>query len=186
LPFPPKDAQFGEALTEWFRSLQGELVGTVFYLLGNRDDALDAVQEGFLKCWRKREYFGELRNPRAWIFQVVVNTAKDLRGSAWRRKSNPLDEWETLKAAGPGPLADAVRQEQMLRLREAIMDLRDEDKEVFLLRQNGGLTYRQIAETLRLPLGTVKTRMRMALLQLRAALREDSGQATPLGHQSSC
>ena len=62
----------------------------------------------------------------------------------------------------------------MYRLRKAIMGLREEEKEVFLLRQNGGLTYEQVAESMGIPLGTVKTRMRMALSKLRSVLSEES------------
>ncbi len=61
-------------------------------------------------------------------------------------------------------------QEQLERLRRAILDLRAEEKEVFLLRQNGGLTYDQIAEIRGSPVGTVKTQMRTALQKLRKVL----------------
>jgi len=62
--------------------------------------------------------------------------------------------------------------ERMERLRGAIAELRDEEKEVFLLRQNGELTYEEIADLLNIPSGTVKTRMRLALERLRRALGE--------------
>jgi RNA polymerase sigma-70 factor (ECF subfamily) len=52
----------------------------------------------------------------------------------------------------------------------ALLDLRQEEKEVFLLRQNGGLTYEQIAEVRNSPVGTVKTQMRAALQKLRKVL----------------
>jgi RNA polymerase sigma-70 factor (ECF subfamily) len=61
-------------------------------------------------------------------------------------------------------------QESLERLRRAILDLRQEEKEVFLLRQNGGLTYEQIAEMRAAPVGTVKTQMRAALQKLRKVL----------------
>ena len=65
----------------------------------------------------------------------------------------------------------ALEDEESLRLlRSAISQLRTEEKEVFLLRQNGGLTYEQIAEIRQAPLGTVKTQMRSALMKLRRAL----------------
>ena len=67
----------------------------------------------------------------------------------------------------------AARNEQLLRLREAIRGLRDEEQEVFLLRQNGQLKYEEIAEAAGIPLGTVKTRMRLALTKLREALAEE-------------
>ena len=62
--------------------------------------------------------------------------------------------------------------ERLVRLRESIARLRPEEQEVFLLRQNGDLTYEEIAETLGVPTGTVKTRMRMALARLREELAE--------------
>ena len=64
------------------------------------------------------------------------------------------------------------RKESIEQLRRAILDLREEEKEVFLLRQNGDLTYEQIAGLRRRPVGTVKTQMRSALIKLRAVLHE--------------
>ena len=69
------------------------------------------------------------------------------------------------------PPAQALEeQEDLQRLRAALMELRPEEKEVFLLRQNGELTYEQIAELHDRPVGTVKTQMRSALQKLRAVL----------------
>ena len=62
------------------------------------------------------------------------------------------------------------RQEDLARLRQAIVQLRPEEQEVFLLRQNGELKYDEIAINLSIPLGTVKTRMRLALEKLRLAM----------------
>ena len=60
-------------------------------------------------------------------------------------------------------------RETMERIRQVLFDLRPEEKEVFLLRQNGDLTYEQIAEQRQCPVGTVKTQMRSALQKLRKA-----------------
>jgi RNA polymerase sigma-70 factor (ECF subfamily) len=75
------------------------------------------------------------------------------------------------------PMAESVSparaledQESLQRLRQALMHLRPEEKEVFLLRQNGELTYEQIAELYDRPVGTVKTQMRSALQKLRKVL----------------
>ena len=68
------------------------------------------------------------------------------------------------------PLDLMEEKETLERLRRAIMDLRPEEKEVFLLRQNGELTYEQIAEMHQRPVGTVKTQMRSALQKLRKVL----------------
>ena len=64
-------------------------------------------------------------------------------------------------------------QETLARLRAALAELRPEEQEVFLLRQNGELTYEQIAEARSTPVGTIKTQMRAALQKLRRALNPD-------------
>ena len=68
------------------------------------------------------------------------------------------------------PTRGLEEQESLQQLRQALMHLRPEEKEVFLLRQNGELTYEQIAETYNRPVGTVKTQMRSALQKLRKVL----------------
>lgn len=175
-PAPPPNA--GHPMVATFNDLRDELVSTLVFLLGNRDDALDAAQEAFLKCWRARESAAEVQNLRAWIFRVAMNTARDVQRSAWTRRVKPLAGEDVMLAtrdlaAGQG-LED---QETLDRLRTAIGDLRQDEKEVFLLRQNGDLTYEQIAEIRQAPVGTVKTQMRSALIKLRKVLNpsEPSG-----------
>ena len=68
------------------------------------------------------------------------------------------------------PVQTMEHQETLERLRQAITTLRTEEKEIFLLRQNGELTYEQIAEMRHVPIGTVKTQMRTALQKLRKVL----------------
>ena len=154
-----------------FHDMRDELVSTLVYVLGNRDDALDAAQDAFLKCWRARDTVAEVQNLRAWIFRVGLNTAKDMRRSAWSRKVKPLGAEEIMLVARETKAGAALEDEESLRLlRSAIADLRAEEKEVFLLRQNGSLTYEQIAEIRQAPVGTVKTQMRSALGKLRLAL----------------
>jgi len=151
--------------------LRDELVSTLLYLLGNRDDAQDAAQEAFLKCLRHQHSLPDVQNLRAWIFRVGLNTAKDMQRSAWHRKSRPFlgDETVLVDRQEP-PGVDLEEKETRDRLRKALLDLRHEEKEVFLLRQNGGLTYEQIAEIRQAPVGTVKTQMRSALQKLRKVL----------------
>ena len=88
-----------------FNALRDELVSTLMYVLGNRDDAQDAAQEAFLKCWRTRAGLPDVQNLRAWIFRVGLNAAKDMQRSAWHRKAKPLLGEDTMladRAAAPG------------------------------------------------------------------------------------
>lgn len=160
-----------EVLVRTFNDLRDELISTLYYVLGNRDDACDAAQDAFVKCWNARAQLHEIQNLRAWIFRVCFNTAKDMQRSAWHRRSRPLKaEQYTMAAHDPPPSEVVERKEVFERLREAIHVLRQEEKEVFLLRQNGDLTYEQIAEMRGCPVGTIKTQMRSALEKLRKVM----------------
>lgn len=162
-----------DPLEGFFARHQAELLGTLYYLLGNLEDARDALQETFVKCWRHRETAAGVDNLRAWVFRVALNTGRDLRGTAWRRRRRPLAEDDALPPARDSePAGDLARREQFERLHLAVLALRPEEQEVFLLRQNGELKYEEIAAAAGIPLGTVKTRMRLALEKLRVALAE--------------
>ncbi len=169
---PPADQRPGDdALVATFNAVRDELVSTLMYLLGNADDAQDAAQEAFLKCWRARASVPDVQNLRAWIFRVGLNAAKDYQRSAWNRKSRALPEDDLMLPSRDDAPGTAVEDQEALdRLRAAITQLRQDEKEVFLLRQNGDLTYEQIAEIRNAPVGTVKTQMRTALIKLRKVL----------------
>ena len=68
------------------------------------EDARDALQETFVKCWRHREQVDEVQNLKAWIFRIALNTGRDMRETAWRRKRQPLpDDGATLAGKQAGP-----------------------------------------------------------------------------------
>jgi RNA polymerase sigma factor (sigma-70 family) len=168
---PAADGSAAEALVRTFNELRDELVSTLWFLLGNQEDALDVAQEVFLRCWRTRDRLAEVQNLKAWVFRVGLNAARDVQRSAWRRRVKALNGAEIMPTVDSAPPSQALEeQESLQRLRAALMQLRPEEKEVFLLRQNGELTYEQIAELRDRPVGTVKTQMRSALQKLRAVL----------------
>ena len=172
-PAPASAAQandFGSRLEALFQAAHGELLGTLYYLVGNLEDARDAMQETFLKCWRHQPADAEIVDLKAWVFRVALNTGRDLRKTAWNRRKQPLAEEAAMLATATGPETAMLQEEQLDSLRRALLRLRPEEQEVFLLRQNGGLSYEQIATATSLPLGTVKTRMRAAIQQLRVAV----------------
>lgn len=168
---PQQSGPLAHALEEAFERHQSELLGTLYYLVGNLEDARDALQEAFVKCWRHQDKVPEVQNLKAWIFRIALNTGRDLRETAWRRKRQHLPDDEALPAAtGLAPDEQLDQDDRLARLRAALCELRTEEKEVFLLRQNGELTYEEIGDALGIPSGTVKTRMRMALQRLRHVL----------------
>src|SRR5207248_5843890 len=129
----PAGSSTGEVLLRAFNDLRDELVSTLWFVLGSPDDAHDVAQEAFLRCWRTQEGLPEVQNLKAWIFRVALNAAKDLQRSAWRRRVKPLLGAESMPIVETTPPAAALEQQESLtQLRQALLHLRPEEKEVFL------------------------------------------------------
>jgi RNA polymerase sigma-70 factor (ECF subfamily) len=161
----------GDVLLRVFNETRDELVSTLWFLLGNQEDAQDIAQEVFLRCWRGQERLTDVQNLKAWMYRIALNAARDHQRSAWNRRVRTVPGTEALpRVDDSSPSKSLEDQETLERLREALTHLRPEEKEVFLLRQNGELTYEQIAELRQRPVGTIKTQMRSALQKLRAVL----------------
>src|SRR4051794_41948713 len=79
-----------DALVCAFNALRDELVSTLLFIVGNRDDAQDAAQEAFLKCWRARAGLAGGQNLRAWVFPGGLDAAPDPQRSARHRPAEPL------------------------------------------------------------------------------------------------
>ncbi|MCE9637434.1 MAG: RNA polymerase sigma factor [Planctomycetes bacterium] len=160
-----------DPLAARFEALRERLLGTAWFVVGNRDDAREAVQEAFLRCWKARDPSRAVRDLDAWIFSVLLNVARDTRRRrAVRRSASLPTEDEMRPEVSHEPSRRAEAREDLTRVRAAIRELPDEQREVFLLRQNGDLPYERIASMLGIPENTAKTRMRRALLRLRAAI----------------
>ena len=168
------DAQLAREFEERLLESSTLAVRVAFSVLRNREDAEDVAQEAFIKCWRNQDKLPEIDNLKAWIFRIALNTGRDIRETAWRRKKQALPEDEAmLTSTQAGPEELVLEDERLNRLRTAMHQLRPEEQEVFLLRQNGEMTYEEIGEALEIPSGTVKTRMRLALQKLREVLADE-------------
>lgn len=167
--------QMEDLLVNTFNGMKDELISTLNLLLRSRDDAIDMAQEAFLRCWKARAQMAKVSNPRAWIFQVGMNAARDLRRSAWKRKSRPMLENVSFPAPPETGFGSSLEErEELEAVRKAVAELREEEREVFLLRQSGEMTYEEIAVTVGRPVGTVKTQMRSALQRVKALLAPHS------------
>lgn len=144
-------------------------------ILGDARLAEDVVQESFLKLWNSASTFdasrGSLRN---WLVASVRNRAIDqLRGrGAHERREVELDAAETAPAAAAGadPWRDVSAAMERDAVRKALARLPVEQRQAVELAYYGGYTHREIAEIARVPLSTVKGRMRLALEKLHSYL----------------
>ena len=166
---PPLDPAPEEpALAAVFAEVAPGLTSRLFLVLGNWEDARDAAQTAVLRCWRSRDRLGAVRDVRAWLFRIAYNVAYDLRRQARVRRAVSLDALEDTIPVPTEAAAEeeAVSRERLDLLRAALDDLRPAEREVFVLRQQAGLTYEEIAADRARPVGTVKTLMRRAVRKL--------------------
>ena len=162
------------AFTHLVERYQDDLYTMALRLLGSPADAADVVQETFLRAWMR---LPELRalSVRGWLFRVAVNASRDVQRRAVRRPASPLEDGEgkvlELPSHQPGPESAAEQRERVAAIRDAILALPVDYRLCVVLRDVNDLSYEEIAEALRVPLGTVKSRISRARGQLAASLR---------------
>ena len=172
LPAEPLTAPADE-LVSAFEDLRQPLLRALLSLLGNCEDAEDALQTAFVRCWQARAALPQIRNLRAWVWRISMNVGRDLLDYTRRRRFQPLTRIEaTAPSSAASPVDNVAMQEDEDRLNAALHSLRAEEKDVFVLRQTKFLTYGEIAQLRGSPIGSVKTLMHGAVQKLRGKLRE--------------
>ena len=147
---------------------QARLLAFLRHMLRSREDAEDVLQEIFMQIWRNPDGFTASRGSLGgWLAVIARNRSID----ALRRK-RPSDSFDVIALASPYNLADeAERNSLMERARTVIHQLPSEQRKTLEMAFFDGLTHSEIAEMTGDPLGTVKTRIRSALLTLRKAFQ---------------
>lgn len=150
------------------------LLGYLYRLAhGNRPLAEDLVQETFLNVLQQKGYQPG-RPFKPWLFAIATNRARDhFKSAAVRQRWREGDEEEALLYLydnTPGPEERALFAEQGREIQAALAQLREEYRVVLLLRFYQGFSLQEIAETLHIPLGTVKSRLSVGVHRLRAVL----------------
>ncbi len=180
-----------DAFAVLVRRYERELYGYLRRYLGDATLADDVFQNTFVALHRKREQFESGRPFRPWLYAVATNQAIDAMRRAGRHAAVSLERaatdesgdlnrlLESLEARGPQPLADVEGEEQREMVRRSVDELPEFLKQVVLLTYFQGLKYRDAADALGIPVGTVKSRLHAALQRLAeawggcASFRED-------------
>ena len=146
------------------------------WLTRNGDDAEDVVQEAFVRALR---FFGGFHggNARAWLLTIVRNACYD-----WLRRNRPAEAHDELDeevhvASEPSPTAEDLLVEEVdrVRLQRALEELPPAFREVLILREFEGLSYKEIAEVAGVKMGTVMSRLARARDALQRQLTADAG-----------
>ena len=140
-----------------------------YRMMGERQASEDLTQDAFLKVWRgASSYRAERGSVRTWILSIVHNRGIDqLRSHASRRRTQDRIEASAPRSQPSEAFAETLRNSQRDQLREALNTLPPEQLKILELAYFSGYTHVEIAELLRLPLGTVKGRMRLGLKKIR-------------------
>jgi RNA polymerase sigma-70 factor (ECF subfamily) len=171
-------AAFEELVTE--RS--GEIYGLLFRLTENSEEARDLTQETFLRAFQSIGGFRGEADLRTWIYRIAINQARN-RWRWWRRRRRDstvsLDATqgrsnqtliETLAESSENPEQQTLAHERELVLRSALQKVGRAYRETLILRDIEGFTYEEIATTLGINVGTLKSRLARGRQELRRKL----------------
>lgn len=156
------------AFAELVRRYQDRIFRFVLRMTGSRDEALDAVQETFMKAWQALPGWRPEAKLSTWLFRIARNTALDALRREKHGEHVPIEEELSLADAGPGPESRLDTKQRFGALDTALRRLPLEHREILLLREVEEMSYGDIAAALSISEGTVKSRLaraRTALLE---------------------
>ena len=158
-----------EAFTTLYDRHSHAAFSLAYRMMGERQAAEDLAQDAFLKVWRSASsYRAERGSVRTWILSIVHNRGIDqIRSQASRRRTQDKIEASTPRSQPSEAFAQTWRNSQRDQVREALDTLPPEQLKILELAYFSGYTHVEISELLRLPLGTVKGRMRLGLKKIR-------------------
>lgn len=145
-------------------------------VLGNREDALEASQETFLKAYRALQRFDGRSAFYTWLFRIAVNSARSHRRKVRRRKELPMEynqdgeRWEPCDDGSERPLQSVLQRERQALVQKALAELDREASAIIVLKDIQGMRYEEMAEVLGCPLGSVKSKLFRARQKLRKKL----------------
>jgi RNA polymerase sigma-70 factor (ECF subfamily) len=162
-------AAFGQLVLKY----QDRLYNTLYRLLGSAEDARDVVQDAFVQAFLKLESFRGTAAFYTWLYRIAFNLAM-----SHRRRGKPTVSLDFSRSehgmepidGQPTPDAHVARQDRAGLVHAALAELAAEFRQVIVLREMEGCRYEEIAEILELPVGTVRSRIFRARMQLRDRL----------------
>lgn len=153
---------------------QGPLYRYALRIMGSEEDAHDAVQDTLVKMLRKIDQYDDQYAFSTWVFGICRNTCID---TFRRRKKRSWEEPGEVVDTAPSPMSRVSKSQEAKLLEQALQQLSPMYREVLLLYHFEHLKYREIADTLEIPMGTVMNRIFRARKKLRTAYEDLGGTA---------
>ena len=178
----PDDATLQARFMDEAMPLMNQLFGAALGMTRNRADAEDLVQETFLKAYQKFHQYQPGTNIKAWLYRILTNTYitsyRKAQRSPKRASSDTVEDWQLADAASHSEVGlksaevEALESLPSSQLRDALDSLSEEHRMVVLMADVEGMSYKEIAEELGVPMGTVMSRLNRARKNLRSALAD--------------
>ena len=167
------------AFGELVRRYQDRLYNSAYRMVGNTEDAQDVVQDAFLHAYQALDNFKGDSRFFTWLYRIAINTAISLRRQhrvafsmeATREGGAALDPVDPSEYGRPGHALEQAEQEQGVQ--RALTRLSAEHRTVLILKDREGQKYESMAEVLQVPVGTIRSRLHRARMELRELLREE-------------
>ena len=138
----------------------------------NASDAQDLAQDVYLKAYKNIGTLSELSRAKFWLFRIARNTCLNFQKKHRFDRISAIEM--TRKIQDPQtPESEMIHQEQLCLLKEAIQMLPKKQRDVFVLKEYGDLSYQEIAETLKIELGTVMSRLNRARQAIKEQIKGD-------------
>ena len=166
------------AYIELVNRYKDKLTNFVFYFLKDEEHSEDIVQETFIRLYEKKHYYKEIAKFSTWIYTIARNLANTELRKKSRTKIMYLSQMSNykkdydLKSSDPELNKNIENEFLMKEIHAAIDKLPENYKSVIILRDIQGLDYEQISNIIGVPLGTVKSRINRARLQLQVDLMD--------------
>ncbi|MBI3299062.1 MAG: sigma-70 family RNA polymerase sigma factor [Elusimicrobia bacterium] len=160
---------------ELFRELVGLFQARLYSFLirlAGRQAADDLFQEVWLRVYQAAPRYEARGKAASWIFKIAHNVALQHHGRRAKQPEAAGDALDALPSGDLDPAAAGERAETLGQVDAAIAALPFEQRQVFLLREFGGMPFKEVAELLEIPLGTALSRMNAALEKLRGRLED--------------
>ncbi len=159
------------ALERLYSCASAKLFGVCLRILDDRAHAEEALQETFVTVWRRADAFDPDRGTAmTWLMTLARNAAVDRRRQLVRVSAASLPPVVEVPDPVPGPLAELLSNEERRRLRDCLAELEERDRSFIAASFLEGSSYPELAARESMPLPTVKSRIRRALLKLRGCM----------------
>jgi RNA polymerase sigma-70 factor (ECF subfamily) len=175
-----------EAFGVLVRRYEGRLYPTAYRLTGSAEDALDLLQDAFLRAYEKLDRFHGESSFYTWVYRIAVNLAlsgRRRKKSSARLNGSSLDPPDTIHECDPSLRLE--RDERARTIQEALDALAPDHRAVVVMKEYDGLRYEEIGAILGVPVGTVRSRLHRARCELRERLHALVDEDQPARHAAT-